>query len=447
MKKLFSFLCTFALLAFVLPAVFPAEASAETPMCFFGTVDGQTYTNEFFDLRFEGSEGWELHDGLTAKEVVPYTQETIASLEDLCRVLSENGIAYDLVAVKPDSSDVSFIQATVIDMKTLFGTAPDTEVLMDLLAEQSRAQLAEQYGAADMTKGTVLFAGEERPSFSIRTSLSGTELYEQGVMVRQEDYLAMIMASSTQESTVEELLAHFQPTVDEKTEEVLDAARLLVNQGKWQEAMDLLRTAADSSDDPMLETAILRLENSRWRKISQKVFNSTDGSISFHYVYGYNDAGRCSVTESYSPEGELKSREVYEFDSNGFPCGTTIYDAEGNVMRQTEIDCDELGNIARMKGSLTFVYSNNPYGDCTEIARYEEDGTEFNRTFYSFDEYGIWNGMVNLLDGTCKVLPYDSEYEFSDDGETLRIISRSSGTDTVAAEYELSFVPLFSEAE
>ena len=76
------------------------------------------------------------------------------------------------------------------------------------------------------------------------------------------------------------------------------------------------------------------------------------------------------------------------------------------------------------------------------IHRFGAYGQELNRTFYAYDDYGVWSGMTNLIDGRCVELPYDMKYEFLNRGDTIHITCRHSGTETIAAEYELVFTPL-----
>ncbi len=437
MKKTISLLLVVLLLTGISAAAF-----ADNSPSFFGTVDGQTYCNEFFNLRFEAAADWVLFDSETAVDEIHYTKAALSTEEDLFRQLLEAGVVFDLFARKADTGDISLVQLSIMDLKTMFGMVPDMEYLLDMLAKQTEQPLVDVYESVDVTKGEMLFAGEKRPSFSLVASVSGITLYEQAVLIRRENYLVMVAAASVQEGVAEDLLARFRPAFEEETASVLNKARFLVNRGEGLEAMKQLLVAAKASDDPAIETAIRHLENSQWKKVSQTVYSNTGGDILNSTSYVYNDAGICSEVENYAADGKLSYKQVYRFDSNGFPCGVTSYDPDGSVRSEVVVVCDELGNMIRQEGSATYQYFYNLYGDNTLIIRTEADGEEFSRTFYTYDEYGIWAGMTNLIDGRSIVQQFDSEYEFLDGGETLRIVCRHSGTDRIASEYELKYIPL-----
>ncbi len=436
MKKTISIL-----LAVLLLTGISAAAFADNPSGFFGTVDGQTYCNEFFDLRFEADDGWVLHDAEAAVNEINYTKAALSTDADRFTQLSEAGIVYDLFAQKTDTGSASVVQVTIMDMKVLFGMVPDIDFLLQLLAKQTEQPLVGVYESVEITKGETLFAGENRPSFSLAASASGIALHEQAVLIQEENYLVMVAAVSVQEGVAEELLTRFRQAFDEETVSVLNEARFLVNRGEGLEAMKKLLIAAKTSDDPAIETAIQRLENSQWKKVSQTVYTSS-GDINYGFSYDYNDAGRGAVVETLSADGTLRSKQVYRFDSNGFPCGMTSYDSSGNAAGEADVVCDELGNMIRQEGSTTYQYFNNLYGNNTLIIRTGAEGEELSRTFYSYDDYGIISGMINLIDGKVSSQKFDMEYDFLDGGETLHITCRHSGRDLIASEYDLKYIPL-----
>ena len=143
-----------------------------------------------------------------------------------------------------------------------------------------------------------------------------------------------------------------------------------------------------------------------------------------------------------SDTGEVRSSQVYKFSQDGLPYEVINCDAAGNEKSRSAITCDERGNMIRMEGSVIYTYSYNPYGDAVLIVRSYEDGEELGRTFYTYDEYGLYSSMTSLIDGNSSETAFDNEYQFSRDGKTLHVISRLSGTDFVKTEYELTFMPL-----
>lgn len=442
MRKAFCILLTALLLAVICCAAF-----AEAPDNLLGTVVGQTYRNDYFGLQFMESDDWIFRDAIEAAESIHYASEPIASQEDLLRQLSSNGIVYVFQAEKADGSGDS-VYVALMDIKALFGADLNVETLIDLLDAYSDTHSSSDIGIEEAREARedVLLAGVERPSFSSETSFSGLTVYSRSVLVKQGSYLALVQAASVKKETVDEELARFLPTdsaavLNEKTAAVLDDARLLINQGKGLEAMELLLTASKAAPNPALDTAIRRLENSQWKKTRQIVYRD-DGSVLLDNTYAYDEGGRCVETKTLSPEGEVQSLQVYKFDQDGLPCETVTYDADGNEKSRSAITCDERGNMLRMEGSVIFTYSYNPYGDATLIVRSFDDGEEISRTVYAYDEYGLYTATTNLSDGKTSEVGYDNEYEFSDDGKAVHVISRLSGTDTVKIEYELSFLPL-----
>ena len=435
------------LLTALLLAGIGCAAFAEAPEVLFGTVDGQSYRNEFFGIQFEAGGEWVFHDAIETAENIPYAPETIASREDLLRQFSNYGIVYDFQAVKSDGSgELISVDVVLMDLKAMFGTELETDALLDILESQNAGSSTDSGLVSYISaRENISLAGADMPSIRYDAVYSGLSSYSRSVLVKQGPYLAMVQAASNTKENVDEALARFTPAgtaaLNEKTAAALDEARLLINQGKGLEAMKLLLTTSNTAPDPALDTAIRRLENSQWRKTRQTTYMD-DGSLLLDNTYAYDEGGRCVETVSLSPEGEVRSSQVYKFGQDGLLCESVMYDAAGNEKSRSAITCDERGNMIRMEGSVIYTYSYNPYGDAVLIVRSYEDGEELGRTFYTYDEYGLYSSMTSLIDGNSSETAFDNEYQFGDDGKTVHVISRLSGTDFVKTEYELTFMPL-----
>lgn len=133
--------------------------------------------------------------------------------------------------------------------------------------------------------------------------------------------------------------------------------------------------------------------------------------------------------------------QITEYGDEGFPSAYCLYDQDGKLTSCSELTCDEIGNIIKSEGGTNFEYVPNIFGDSACIVRYGADNVEINRTYYSYDVFGLYTGMINVIDGTEREVPYVSEYDFDPNGETLYVTLYYAETNTVAVEYELLFMP------
>ena len=187
-------------------------AFAENKVDVFGTVNEQTYRNEYFGIQFQGNEKWYLFDAEDTARMMGYVVETFFTDEDLAKRLSESGAVYDLMAMKTDGSGDS-VNVVLQDIGALYGTVLKMETVMSLMEAQLKQTLASAgYKNLSIKQEKAVFAGEERPSYMIEGTISGIMLYERAVLIRQGNYLSVITAASTKKDRLDkELLAQFQP--------------------------------------------------------------------------------------------------------------------------------------------------------------------------------------------------------------------------------------------
>ncbi len=442
MRIIISILLVILLLTGISTVAF-AEDSADI----FGEVSGRNYSNTFFGFQFEGTSEWYLLDAEETAQVMGYALDAVFSDTELAEQLSESGAVYDFMAIKLDGSGDS-VNVVLQDAGVLYGAILKIDVVLNLIKAQLEQTLADAgYQDVSIKQESVVFAGEERPSFFIKGTLSGIRLYEQAILLQQGQYLSVVTLASTKKDGLSDELKLFQPAdlkeaeIDEQTAAVLDDAMLLINQGEGLKAKEMLKDAFQTSGDPVLETAIQHLENSQWKKVRQTVYKS-DGSVQYDYSYEYDEAGRCIETRTLSADGSNQSVQITEYDQAGLKCGTTVCDADGKVTSKSVIICDGKGNPIRSEGSMTFEYFWNSFGDNTMIIRYNSDGEETSRTLYTYDEFGINTGMTNIIDGKSMEFSYDNKYDFDENEESLHVTSYHKGTEKKAVEYDFVFIPL-----
>ena len=183
----------------------------------------------------------------------------------------------------------------------------------------------------------------------------------------------------------------------ENKDALIHEAVRMINLGEGWEALKILHEA----DNPELAIAVQRLENKQWKKILQKVY-TTDGNVLSMTAYVYDEKGRCFESRGLSENGDINMIQITEYGEDGFPSAYCLYDSDGKLTSRSDLTCDEMGNIVRSEGGTNCEYVPNDYGDSSCIVRYGEDGVELSRTYYTFDVFGLYTGMTNVIDGKTR---------------------------------------------
>lgn len=229
--------------------------------------------------------------------------------------------------------------------------------------------------------------------------------------------------------------------------DVLVQARLLYNQGRGLDALELLSSARESMDDERLDTAITKLINSQNRRTEQIAYAS-DGSIVVHYSYLYSDEGRKISYSSYDDTG--MTTLAYDYDDDGLLTGYIVYqpsDPDAALEYWAEVELDACGDPIRVvtyddegvRGS--FEYENNEYGEAVVIRRFDRDGNLSSASTYTFDDYGIWTSIDTDYPGRRPVhAVFDLQYEFDDDGHLRHVEGIQNGR-FVGVEYSFTYIP------
>ena len=60
-----------------------------------------------------------------------------------------------------------------------------------------------------------------------------------------------------------------------------------------------------------------------------------DEKLRFKTLYKYDDAGKLTQESQLGPDDAVRNKIVYAYDKNGRQTGYSVYDAAGNLIRQT----------------------------------------------------------------------------------------------------------------
>ena len=140
-----------------------------------------------------------------------YVVENVITDETLEKQLSESGVVYDFMTIKLDGSGDN-VNVVLQDLGVLYGTILKTEALLKQTESQLKQMFATMgYPDVKLTQENIMFAGAERPSFLVELELSGAKLYERQIMIRQDQYLCAVTATSTGSDKTDEELELFYP--------------------------------------------------------------------------------------------------------------------------------------------------------------------------------------------------------------------------------------------
>lgn len=171
----------------------------------FGTVEGNTYTNETLKLTCTLGEDWYF---LTQEEIAAVSglAADIYKGKDIADVIATSGSAIDMYAMKEDGSTLNL---------TLSDTGLSITGLLDedAIVEAMVPTLEQTYEAAGyedlvLAQGSIPFAGEAHPTLVMTATMGEMEISITQVFVVVGRYIAAITVSGNQE-TVDATLACF----------------------------------------------------------------------------------------------------------------------------------------------------------------------------------------------------------------------------------------------
>ena len=195
MKKLLCLvLCLCLAAALGAPAALAEESEPEAADV-IGLKEDNVYRSEFLGIQAEFDENWYL---LSDEEALEAMGQVANSVEngDLADLLRESGAVCDLFAVALDGSRDT-INIQLENLGFLYGMVLSEEAYL----KQAQGMLEEslkQMGLENIRiqSETIDFAGEEHLSIAIVGEMSGVEIYERMVLLKEGSYMASVTYAS-----------------------------------------------------------------------------------------------------------------------------------------------------------------------------------------------------------------------------------------------------------
>jgi hypothetical protein len=193
------------------PAISAASEMGEVEEFQTGTIDGNTYSNEFFGIGCDLDDTWAV---LSEEEIAERSGLTFDMLEeggmdDSARTAMENGnFVFDFFAQKKDNT--AAINITVGNMGILYGTAMTEEGYLDASTDQMITSV-EALGYENITseQTTMTLAGTEHAALRLSGDYSGITIYQSLVVLRKGVYVGCVAVTCGGEDFSEDLAALF----------------------------------------------------------------------------------------------------------------------------------------------------------------------------------------------------------------------------------------------
>lgn len=169
-----------------------------------GTVDGQTYVNEFFGIRAEFSNEWVIS---TEEGLATMSQQTSEKLnnETAKQSIEDGSAILDFYGQSPRSSETINVFMQDLGMAS---------VTADMLITGNRAAVkkeleSQSFENVSVEKGTAVFLGEEVPCLEISAVYAGYDFFERQVYIINGRNVASITAASFHSDTTQAILDIF----------------------------------------------------------------------------------------------------------------------------------------------------------------------------------------------------------------------------------------------
>ena len=179
-----------------------------------GTVQGNVYTNDFFDLKVEASEGFSYADDETIQAIGLSTADKYAEFDDDLM----KDVAKDLKSGKTITdfylSDEDY--ADSLNFMISYGGHDLQDKMIENIIDESLPMLQESYDkqglrGAKCERSVIEFCGRKIPCIKINASvaLQGgayAEIYQTQIQFIQGDYLGCLTATTYIDDTTEDML-------------------------------------------------------------------------------------------------------------------------------------------------------------------------------------------------------------------------------------------------
>lgn len=166
-----------------------------------GTIDGTTYTSDFFGFTFTAKDGWEFSD----EEALRQANQSVSDVVDndaVTEALKSGSTFIDMQATD-SANPLNNVNLTV-------SYAPGSKGIGDVndATISYMTKMYEDAGFTDVsiTKSTATVAGEEIDALVTEMTVQGTSIVEKQVFFVSHDYLGTFTTSGISEKECDELL-------------------------------------------------------------------------------------------------------------------------------------------------------------------------------------------------------------------------------------------------
>ena len=179
-----------------------------------GTVEGNVYTNDFFDIKVEAAEGFSYADEETIRAIGLATADTLDESDaDILK-----SVAGDLKAGKTITdfylSDEDY--ADSLNLMISYGGSDLQDRMLESIIDETIPKLQEAYEeqglrGAKCERSVIEFCGRKIPCIKVNASvaLKGgayAEIYQTQIQLINGDYMGCLTATTYIEDTTEEML-------------------------------------------------------------------------------------------------------------------------------------------------------------------------------------------------------------------------------------------------
>lgn len=181
------------------------STAIEAENTMLGAVDGAVYENSYLGIGCDLGANWYIYNETELAAVAGITEDMLSD-EGILNSLETSGVAFLFYAMQNDG------MATVnINMeKTVLAGLLTADTYIDASLETVETALTSA-GMENLVveKGSISFAGEERPCIVIEGVASGIGIYEIVVPIVYDSYVACITAATYNSNSCADVLAGF----------------------------------------------------------------------------------------------------------------------------------------------------------------------------------------------------------------------------------------------
>ena len=188
-----------------------AEPTTEEAAFETGSTQGGVYTNNFIGIGCQLDENWSFYNEEQLADLnglVLDAMDDEALSEQFAQSVENGKTIYDMCAVSADG--LANINIVIENLGLVLGTSLDESGYVDL-GMQTIMKSFDSIGASNVSveKISVEFAGASRSAFSVYAEQSDVPLYEKGICIKQDKYMAIITICSYYEDITDDLAALF----------------------------------------------------------------------------------------------------------------------------------------------------------------------------------------------------------------------------------------------